>query len=448
MSLIRPPGPRAWPLLGNAPAFARDPIGFARSCQETYGDIIQLNLFGVHGYLVLHPSDVEHVLVKKQKLYSKETRGVRKLQTVFGEGLLTSNGDFWRRQRRIAQPAFRKGTIASFAETMATCAIDMCEAWSDSYLQVPDFDLYDEMMKVTLRVVGETLLGQDVSDASSKVGSALEQAIHITNRRVVRPFDIPTWLPTPENVALKRAIRDLDDVVHRMIEHERRSPEPSGNLLSMLLHAKDPETQESMSDRELRDEVLIAFVAGHETTANTLAWFWYNLATHPECAETIRQEVHTVLGDSPISDLESIQKLTFTTAAIEETMRLYPPGWWFARLAIEDDEIRGYPVKAGDHIWMCAYLSQRHHEFWADAERFLPERHLDPRSRPKLASFPFGAGPRHCIGSHFAMLEMKIIIAAVIQRFTMTVPDGFRVEVNPSTTLRPRYGLRMNLATT
>ena len=436
-------GPRPWPILGNAPSFARDPIGFASRCQQTYGDIIRLNLFGVEGYLVLHPDDVEHVLVKKQKNYSKQTRGIKKLQTVFGQGLLTSDGDFWRRQRRIAQPAFRKGTIASFAETMATCAEDMCSKWDQNFLGLADFDLYDEMMRVTLRVVGETLLGQDVSDASSKVGVALEQAIHITNKRVVRPFDIPTWLPTPENLKLKRAIEDLDEVVQQIIDTERANATPGDHLLSMLLHAKDPETQETMSDKQLRDEVLIMFVAGHETTANTLAWFWYNIATHPEAAAKISNEISTTFQERSLQDLSAIGELHYTTAAIEETMRLYPPGWWFARIASEDDDIRGYPVKAGDHVWMCAYLSQRHPSCWKDANAFVPERHLGEQARPKLASFPFGAGPRHCIGSHFAMLEMKIIIAAVMRRFQLTLPDGFPIALNPSTTLRPKHGLRM-----
>ena len=446
MTSLQQLGPRPWPILGNAPAFARDPIGFARRCQSTYGDIIRLNLFGVEGLLVLHPEDVEHVLVKRQKVYSKQTRGVRKLQTVFGQGLLTSDGDFWRRQRRIAQPAFRKGTIASFAKTMAECADAMCSQWESAFLSAPDFDLYDEMMRVTLRVVGETLLGQDVSDASSKVGVALEHAIHITNKRVVRPFDIPTWLPTPENLKLKRAIEDLDDVVQRIIDTERGNAEPSNTLLSMLLHAKDPETQESMSDRQLRDEVLIMFVAGHETTANTRAWFWYNIATHPEVAAKISAEIHQIYAERPLEDLSAISELTYTTAAIEETMRLYPPGWWFARIAQEDDTIRGYDVKAGDHIWMCAYLTQRHASCWQDPDAFNPERLLVEGERPKLASFPFGAGPRHCIGSHFAMLEMKIIIAAVFQKFRMTLPEGFPVALNPSTTLRPKHGLRMSLS--
>ena len=440
-------GPRPWPILGNAPAFARDPIGFASRCQETYGDIIRLNLFGVEGYLVLHPDDVEHVLVKKQKIYSKQTRGIRKLQTVFGQGLLTSDGDFWRRQRRIAQPAFRKGTIASFAETMAACADAMCAKWQSSFIAAPDFDLYDEMMRVTLRVVGETLLGQDVSDASSKVGLALEQAIHITNKRVVRPFDIPTWLPTPENLRLKRAITDLDDVVQQIIDTERSNSTQGEHLLSMLLHAKDPETQESMSDKQLRDEVLIMFVAGHETTANTLAWFWYNIATHPEIAAKIRHEVQTVFAERPLHDLSAIGELSYTTAAIEETMRLYPPGWWFARIAREDDELRNHPLKAGDHIWMCAYLTQRHASCWQAPSEFRPERLLGEQNRPKLASFPFGAGPRHCIGSHFAMLEMKIIIAAVFMRFKLALPSEFPIALNPSTTLRPKYGLRMKVTT-
>jgi len=440
------PGPSGLPYLGSVRDFAKDALGFTGQCQETYGDIIKLKLFGVEGYLLLHPDQIQHVMVKNNKNYTKATRGVMKLRTVFGTGLLTSEGEFWRRQRRIAQPAFKRGTIGGFVTLMENASVELCESWEQHYVGKPAFDLYEEMMRVTLKIVSMTLLGIDVSEATSSVGHALEDALNITNARLLRPIDIPTWFPTEENRRLKRATRELHTVVHQIISNQRAKELDTSNLLSMLVHARDPETGEGMSDDELRDEVLIMFVAGHETTANTLSWLWYSLSQSPEAEQKVFEEI-TAIADGDTITLEQLSQLVYTEAVIKETLRLYPPGWWFARRALADDEVGGYFVPEGQHVWMCAYLTHRHSKLWPDPNSFRPQRFLDKNisDEQRFSYFPFGGGPRQCIGDHFAMIEMKIIIASIIKRFRLTLVPDFKVELAPTTTLRPRFGMEMEL---
>ena len=440
------PGPKGLPFLGNVKDFAKDPLGFARQCQAEFGDFVHLNLFGVEGALIFDPKSIQQVMVKNNRNYSKATRGIMKLQTVFGTGLLTSEGEFWRRQRRIAQPAFKRGTIAGFVGKMTDASRNLCDHWESEMVGQPFCDVYEEMMRVTLEMVSVTLLGIDVSSASSSVGHALEDALSITNARLQRPIDIPTWLPTPENKRLSHAIDELDRVVNQIIMSQREKELDSTNLLSLLVHAKDPETGEGMSDQELRDEVLIMFVAGHETTANTLSWLWYNLSQSPEVEQKVYDEVARVVSGDAIS-LDELKELTYLDAVIKETLRLYPPGWWFARRAVEDDEIAGYFIPKGHHVWISAYVTHRHPDLWPEPDVFKPERFLSDNisDKERFAYFPFGGGPRQCIGNHFAMIEMKILVAQVIKRFKLNLVPEFEVVPVPVTTLRPKNGLHMQL---
>ena len=440
------PGPKGIPILGNAREFSKDALGFLGDCQEKFGDVFHLKLSGVNGYLVLHPSQIQQVLSQNQKNYSKSTRGILKYREVLGTGLVTSEGDYWRRQRRIVQPTLKKGSVDSFATIMIEETKSLAEHWEQNYLDLPSFDLYSEMTRITLKIVGMTLLGKDVSDVTSSVGKALEYIFRISHERIFRPIDLPLWVPTREHLRLRNAVRELDVVVHRIIANQRSQSIDNKNLISRLIHTKDPETGESMTDSQVRDEVLIMFLAGHETTANALAWLWYSLSQSPESDQRLQEEVQTVVKGEFVQP-EEIDQLKYTEALIQETMRLYPPGWLFARRAVGSDTLGGYYLPKDYHVWVCAFLTHRHPEFWRRPNEFVPERFLnkDISDTHRFAYFPFGGGARYCIGSHFAMLEMKIIVATLVKRFCLRLPLEFPVMLSPRTTLRPLHGMRMQL---
>lgn len=440
------PGPKGLPILGNARDFTKDALGFLDGCQKQFGDLFHLKLAGVNGYVALHPSLIQQVLSQNQQNYSKSTRGILKYREVLGTGLFTSEGDHWRRQRRIVQPTLKKVSVDSFSRIMLEETKSLSEHWEQNYLDLPSFDLYSDMMRITLKIVSMTLLGKDVSDATSSVGKALEYIFRISHARILRPIDLPLWVPTPEHQRLRNAIRELDVVVHRIISNQRTQGVDDNNLISRLIRAKDPETGESMTDSQVRDEVLIMFLAGHETTANTLAWIWYSLSQSPESDQRLQEEIQSVVKGEFVQ-LEEIYQLKYTEALIQETMRLYPPGWWFARRAVGSDTLGGYHLPKDHHVWMCAFLTHRHPEFWQRPNEFEPERFLkkDTNDTHRFAYFPFGGGARYCIGSHFAMLEMKIIIATLVKRFRFSLPPEFPVVLSPRSTLRPLHGMRMQL---
>jgi cytochrome P450 len=440
------PGPTGLPILGNARDFTKDALGFLDGCQKQFGDLFHLKLSGVKGYVALHPSLIQQVLSQNQQNYSKSTRGILKYREVLGTGLFTSEGDHWRRQRRIVQPTLKKAPVDSFSRIMLEEAKSLSEHWEENYLDLPSFDLYSDMMRITLKIVSLALLGKDVSDATSSVGQALDYIFRISHARILRPIDLPLWVPTPEHKRLRNAIRELDVVVHRIISNQRTQDVDDNNLISRLIHARDPETGESMTDSQVRDEVLIMFLAGHETTANTLAWLWYSLSQSPESDQRLQEEIQSVVKGEFVQ-LEEICQLKYTEALIQETMRLYPPGWWFARRAVGSDNLDGYHLPKDHHVWMCAFLTHRHPEFWQRPNEFEPERFLKKgiNDTHRFAYFPFGGGARYCIGSHFAMLEMKIIVATLVKRFRFSLPPDFSVVLSPRSTLRPLHGMRMKL---
>ena len=299
------------------------------------------------------------------------------------------------------------------------------------------------MMRLTLRIVGETLLGYDPSRDADEVGDALAHLLAIVNERTTRViFFARPRLPTPENLRLRRAVGTLDEIVLRIIAERRKSR--GGDLLSMLMEARDAETGEAMDDRQLRDEAMTIFLAGHETTANALAWTWLLLSRYPAARRELRAELSEVLGGrSPTAD--DLPRLRFTRMLLEESMRLYPPAWIIARSAGGADEIGGYEIPAGSIVFVSPYIVHRHPRFWEDPEGFDPHRF--EKEPPRGAYFPFGGGPRACIGNGFAMMEAQLVLATVAQRVTFELVPGHPVELEPSITLRPRHGLAMQLGT-
>jgi len=402
--------------------------------------VVRFRFGPVVGHLVSSSEGVSHVLVENNKNYGKQTRGYRNLRYVLGNGLLTSEGETWKRQRRIAQPAFHRQRIAGFAATMVRAAED-ATARLDSR-RGEELDLHHEMMRLTLRIVGETLLAYDPTDAADEVGAALGFLLTLANERTRRVFDLPPVVPTRENRRFRRALATLDTVVLRMIAERRKTTTDRGDLLSMLIGARDAETGESMDDRQLRDEAMTIFLAGHETTADALTFTWLLLSRYPAALRELRAELAEVLGGrNPTAD--DLPKLTLTRRILQEAMRLYPPAWIIGRSAKGPDEIGGYEIPARSIVFISPYVVHRHPGLWSDPVGFDPQRFA--REPPRGAYLPFGAGPRMCIGNGFASMEAELVLATMAQRVRFELVPGADVELDPSITLRPRHGVRMTV---
>jgi cytochrome P450 len=412
----------------------------ARAVAE-HGDIVQLR-FGPRRYVVLnHPDAIRHVLVDQPKKYTK-SRNYDGLKLVLGRGLLTSEGDLWRRQRKLAQPAFHHERLVGFADTMVRCTDSMLLRWSS----MSEMDMHREMMRLTFRIVAKTLIGVEVEDHASVMAEALEVVVRFAEQYIKGLWPVPTWVPTVANVRFRRAMRTLDGLVQRIIEERRRSGPEGDDLLAMLLAARDETTGAPIDDRLLRDEVMTVVLAGHETTANALTWTWYLLAKHPAVAARVRSEVEQLLGErTPVlSDLPRMQTVTHV---IQEALRLYPPAWTFERQAVVDDVVSGFDVPRGTMVGISPFLLHRSRAWWDAPEEFDPDRFTAERSmnRPRYAYLPFGGGPRSCIGASFAMMEAQIVVAMVARRFALAVMSDRPPELELDVTLRPKAGLRMRV---
>ena len=382
---------------------------------------------------------IEEVLVTNARKYSKG-RVLRANRHVFGEGLLTSEGDFWLRQRRLAQPAFHRVRIASYAGTMVEYTQRMLDGWRGG----EERDAHQEMMRLTLQIVGKTLFDADVERDAQEVGKSLELLLEIgANFR--RTIFVPHWLPTPANLRVKREVAQIEKILYRIIGERRASGRDAGDLLSMLLSAQD-EDGSRMTDRQLRDEAITLFLAGHETTASTLSWTWWLLAQNPAVEAKLHAELDAVLGDRAPS-LDDLPKLAYTGHVITESLRLYPAAWGMARLAVEDHEIAGYPVRKGMGVAMAQWVVHRDPRWYDTPEEFRPERWEDDllKQLPRFAYFPFGGGPRQCIGNAFALMEATLILAMIARKFRLRLVANHPVAPLASITLRPRHGVRVTL---
>lgn len=440
------PGPAGHPLFGNLSALREGPLPLLMASAQRYGGVVRLR-FGMQVvHLVTQPEHIKYVLQDNQKNYSKQTRGFKALSLFLGLGLLTSEGDTWLRQRRIAQPAFHRQRIAGFGAVMVRSAADMAEAWRGAAGSGRVVDMGAEMMRLTLRIAGETLLSTDPSGAADSVGEALTLLLTEARQRIYRPLMLPLGVPTPKNRRVKAAMRLLDSIVYTLIDERRRSANRPEDLLSMLLDARDEVTGEGMSDTQLRDEVMTMFLAGHETTANALTWTWYLLSLFPEAGRKLRAELAEVLnGRAP--SVDDIPRLKYTSMVIEESMRLYPPAWMMTRAAREEDAIGGYLIPKGSFVALSPYITHRLPSLWENPEGFDPSRFTAERASamPRFAYFPFGGGPRQCIGNTFAMMEAVLVLATLAQRFRADLVSGQEVKAETLITLRPQGGIRMTL---
>jgi cytochrome P450 len=432
-----PPGPstglRRWSL---GPLNNGDPLGYFTGLMREYGDLVSLRVLNFRILLLNHPDYIEDVLVNHPRKFIKG-RVLKANKRVFGSGLLTSEGDFWLRQRRLAQPAFHRARIAGYASTMVEYTERLLHEWQDG----EERDIHKEMMRLTLQIVGKTLFDADVEGDAQDVGKSMELLLELAAdfRRTVL---IPHWLPTPANFRLELAIRKIEKVLYRIIAEKRASGRNAGDLLSMLLAAQD-EDGSRMTDQQLRDEAITLFLAGHETTANTLSWTWWLLAQNPAVEAKLHAELRSVLGGRTPS-LDDLPKLVYTNHIITESMRLYPPAWGTARTAVDDHEIAGYSVPKGSGVSFAQWTVHRDARWYDAPEEFRPERwEGDLLKRiPRFAYFPFGGGPRQCIGNSFALMEAALVLATIAQQYRFRLVEGHPVVPLASITLRPRHGIR------
>ena len=394
------------------------------------------------GLLLYHPDAIEEVLVTRNRDFIKSP-GVRLLSRLLGNGLLLSEAGIWLRQRRLLQPAFHRQRVAAYGEVMTSLTMRRLADWRDGDV----LDVHAEMMALTQAIVAKTLFDADVSDESYAIAEASNVLVEDFGRRLGSLLQLlPDWVPTPANLRTRRAIRRLDEVVYRMIAARRRSAEDRGDLLSILLHAQDADDGSRMTARQVRDEVMTLLLAGHETTAVALSWTWYLLSEHPEVDARLADELRSVLGGRPPAVVD-LPKLTYTEMIVNESMRLYPPAYGIAREASNSSEVDGYSIPPGLIVIMPTWVVHRDRRWFAEPEAFRPERWADGLASrlPRFAYFPFGGGPRQCIGNAFALMESALLLAAIAQRFRLTLEPGQRVTPTPYVTLRPEPGLRMRL---
>jgi cytochrome P450 len=440
-----PPGPRRFPLVGNTFMVRRDALATLMRWGREYGDVIHYHFFSYPVYILAHPRDIEQVLLSRASDSEKgmTTRGNPEL---FGNGLLTSDGEFWRRQRRLANPAFHRENILRYADITLEEAARLLAAWQPGETR----DVHQDMMNLTLRIVLRSLFGTELREKSRHIEQALDAIMWSSSGfHAAASF---LGIPTPTRSRYLAAVRQLDVIVYELIARGRERLRQGSrgipvDLLTMLLTARD-DRENAMTDRQLRDEVITLLLAGHETTALNLSWTWYLLASHPQVEQTLHDELDRVIGTGT-AEPGDLSRLPYTDAVLQESLRLYPPAWRIWRKIKEPLTAGDYVLPAGSNLVISQWLTQRDARWFAEPERFRPQRWLDGSTAnlPRFAYFPFGGGPRVCIGAGFALMEATLLLAAIAQRYRLSLVAGQQVEPLASITLRPRNGIRVELHT-
>jgi cytochrome P450 len=440
---IVPQGPKGSFLLGVMAEFNRDSLAFLEKLARDYGDVVRTRFLYITAYFIYNPEHIEYVLATNSRNFIKpDSLRSPFFQRLVGNGLLTSEGEFWRRQRRLAQPAFHRERINDYARIMVRDTEEMLGQWRDGEIR----DTHRDMMRLTMEIVTHTLFNANVSDDADKVARALSVLVEPFSSQATLKWILDNRLPTPANRRFHKVASQLDEVIYRIIGQRRASAnQDQGDLLSMLLQAHD-EDGSQMTDKQLRDEVITLFLAGQETTALTLVWAWYLLAQHPEVEIKLWQELDEVLkGRAP--EAQDVPQLKFTEMIVKESMRLYPPAYVVGREAINEFEIGGHLIPPRAQVFMPAWVVHRDKRYFDAPNEFKPERWTPEfiNNLPKYAYFPFGGGPRVCIGNTFAMMEIVLLLATIAQKFRLNLVTKHPVELQPAMSLRPRNGIRMKI---
>jgi cytochrome P450 len=438
-----PPGPKGLPLLGMALQVLRDPLGTLQRLARDYGDIVRVPIGPDDRILLNHPDYIEQVNVIQQSKFHKSKLTKDVTGRLLGEGLLISEGDFWRRQRRLAQPAFHRSRINEYASTMVDSAEIQIRKWHDG----EERDIAQEMMAISLETAVRTLFGTTLPGEALQVGRSLDFLVRYSLRKARYPIKVPVNWPTPANRRAEREIRFLDSLVYRIIDERKHvgTGDDRKDLLSLLMSAMD-EDGSQMTPKQLRDETMTLFLAGHETTALSLSWAWYLLSKNPAAEVRLHEELRDVLGGRA-PGIADLGRLPYLLAVVNEVLRLYPPAYILARTSVAPSTIGGYDFPAGSTMIFSQWVMQRDARFFDDPEAFRPERWLDGLEDrlPAGAYFPFGDGPRRCIGQNFALMEAVLVIATIAQKFQLQLVAGQKIVPEPLVTLRPRNGIRMRI---
>jgi cytochrome P450 len=421
-------------------------IGILEKYIMEYGDVIRFKVGPRSLYFLNHPDYVRHVLQSKFQNYSKETRAWHMLKVVLGPSVMITTGEIWKKRRRLMQPLFNPPAIAQLFPMMNRVIEEMLEEFSQKTVKNQELEIRWEMMKVTLRVISETIMGRDVKGRVGEIGKALWTILEHIAESYMNLFNVPLYIPTPRNIKYRKALRVLNDIVLQFIAERRKSPDRPDDLLSRLIEATDPETGYHLTDGEIRDEIMTMFLAGHETTASSIAWTWILLAQNPQVEEELFREVNSQLQNWPPTK-DDIIRLKYTIQVMEEALRLYPPVYIISRRAEKEDEMGGYRIPEKSTVFFSPYVLHQDPRFWEDPKEFNPDR-FSPGNKAKIQPYtyvPFIEGPRKCLGYHFAMLESPLILAAVARNFRLRLVPGQEVQPYFSVTLRPKSGIRMIL---
>jgi cytochrome P450 len=430
-------------LLGSVPEMKRDFLGMLVRAAREHGDLVRFRIGASDAVLVNHPDLVERVMVSRMANYGRDRAFYRAARSILGTALLINEGDSWKRRRLTFTPMFHRKVVERSAGTMVAATQRLIERWR---VRPGTVDMSQEMSALALGIVGETLFGSDFEQDAPGIAAAEDQAAHDVFAKVQMPFQIPGFVPTPANLRLRRSRRAFELPLKKSLARARRSPdEPT--LAAMLLSARDQETGAPLEERHILDELIGFLLAGHETVANTLTWGLALLAQHPAVAQRLRAEHTAVVGDRDATH-EDVARLTETSKALNETMRMWPPGWFLPRRALQADELNGQRIPAGQVVWVVPYVLHRHPAFWSDPDRFDPERFANEKEkgRPRHAFIPFGAGQRMCIGAAYAWLELHMVMVTLLRRFDFALAEGAAMIPNPYVTLRPRGGMPITVS--
>ena len=434
-------GPEGNSIVGNLAELGEDPLAFLMKCDRNYGDIVPLRLGLTPACFVTDPALITQVLREREAFI--KSRGFRALHTLLGDGLLTNEGESWFRQRRLAQPAFLRSRINNYGTIMVDYSEQMLADWKPGESR----DIHTDMMRLTLNIVMKAIFNQDVStNEAGTVAHALDVAMDWFDSKRRQNFLIWEWFPRPENLRYRDAVKGLDETIYEIIRDRRTSGEDPGDLLSMLMSARDEDDGTGMSDKQLRDEISTLMLAGHETTANALSWTWMLLSQNPEAASKLHKELNEVLeGRSPT--IEDLPQLPYADAVIKESMRLYPPVSLIGREAVEDVKIGEYMIPKGCVVMLSQWVLHHSPKYFDKPESFKPERWLGDLEKelPRGVYFPFGDGPRVCIGKGFALMEAVLVLATVAQKYELTLVPEHKIVPQPSITLRPEHGIQVTL---
>ncbi|WP_336339435.1 cytochrome P450 [Haloarcula brevis] len=425
-----PPGPSGLPLLGNTLDFGRHTFDFLQSCRRDYGDVVAIEVLGQPFYQLNHPDQIRHVLIDNNTNYTKGSFLTRQFGEFLGKGLLLNEGDDWRRQRHLVEPAFDPDRIAGYAEMMTRVTDRLLETWTPGEPR----DIGADMTELTLEIVAAALFDIDIRTDAPQIRQDFQAVTDEFRKRTARPVSFPPWVPTPRNRRYQRALDRLDEFIYEIIAQRRT--DPSDDVVSALLRAGSDSNQE-LDTSQLRDEAMTLLFAGHETTAVALTFTWYLLATHPTVFETLYAEVDEVLGEDRPT-LSDVPKLSYTRKVLKESLRLYPPVFGILREPIEDDEIGGYTIPAGSTVAMNQIVVHRDPRFFEDPKAFVPDRWSSAfeAELPQFAHFPFGGGPRRCVGERFAMLEATLVVATIAQRYRFELLSNRELTLKPSVTTK------------